>query len=103
MVNVMPSAVSKLKTLILEHPEDPIVRLTIRDVDDTRLAFSITLESDAQTDDEVHECDGLTVAVEARSAVRMNGIILDYEDAGGFKFFYPDHGSDDLPGIVSLN
>ncbi len=103
MVNVTPSAVNKLKTLILEHPEDPIVRLTMRDVDDTRLAFSMTLESEAHTDDDVQECDGLTVAVEARSAVRMNGIILDYVDAGGFKFFHPDHGRDDLPGIISLN
>ena len=54
MVTVTWSAVQKLKALIVEHPDDPVVRLTLRDVDETRLAFSITLESAPRPDDEAN-------------------------------------------------
>ena len=98
-----PSALSKLKALILEHPDDPVVRFTVEDVDETRLAISISLESEPQTDDHVREHDGLTVAVEGRSATRMDGVILDYVEPEGFTFRHPGHGNDDLLRVISSN
>ena len=74
------SAVEHLKTLIREHPEDPIVRVQVKDLDEQRLSFSITLEDRAQPDDEVQTIDGLTIAIPSTSAVRMNGIAMDYRD-----------------------
>ena len=41
-------AVEKLHALILEHPEDPIVRIKVRDKDESQLTFSITLEQTTQ-------------------------------------------------------
>ena len=90
MIKVTKSAVEKLQALIIEHPEDPIVRVKVRDRDDTKLSFSITLEDHTEPDDEVQDIQGLTVAVEGKSAPRMDGITIDYEESEGFKFKHPD-------------
>lgn len=97
MMNVTLSAIEKLKALIEEHPEDPVVRVTLRDLDDTKLSFSIVLDSSAQPEDEVQELDGVTIAVERTSAPRMDGITLDYREPDGFKFLHPDD-----PGLIKL-
>ena len=90
MVIATPAALSKLGELIAEHPEDPVVRLTIILRDDERIIFGITLESAARPDDVVQDCDGVTIATEARSAARMDGVTLDYREPGGFRFIHPD-------------
>jgi len=58
MVFPTEQAVIKFKVLILEHPEDPIVRLMVRDLDEARLSFNIILEDKVQPDDEVQEVKG---------------------------------------------
>ncbi|MEO5657198.1 MAG: hypothetical protein ABIO65_05040 [Nitrospiria bacterium] len=90
MVIATPAALATLSRLIAEHPEDPVVRLTIIDRDDDRIVFAITLESVARPDDVVQEVSGLTIATEARSAARMDGVTLDYREPGGFRFVHPD-------------
>jgi Fe-S cluster assembly iron-binding protein IscA len=90
MVIATPEAIAKLGALIAEHPEDPVVRLTIIDRDDDRIVFGITLESAARADDVVQEYSGLTIATEARSAARMDGVTLDYREPDGFRFIHPD-------------
>lgn len=90
MVMATPAAVSKLNEVIAEHPDDPVVRLTIVDRDDDRIVFGITLESAARPDDVVQDCGGLTIATEARSAARMDGVTLDYREPGGFRFIHPE-------------
>ena len=97
------SAVEHLKTLIREHPEDPIVRVQVKDLDEQRLSFSITLEDRAQPDDEVQTIDGLTIAIPSTSAVRMNGIAMDYQEPGGFKFHHSDQQDDPRLNVISLN
>ena len=47
------SAVERLKALIREYSEDPIVRVQVKDLDEQRLSFSITLENRVQSNDEV--------------------------------------------------
>ena len=90
MIKITKAAVQRLKTLVAEHPEDQIVRVKVRDVDDTRLTFNITLEDTTQADDEIQEIDGLTVAVDSQSIARMDGITLDFQEPGGFKFIHPE-------------
>ncbi|MFZ5863053.1 MAG: iron-sulfur cluster biosynthesis family protein [Nitrospirota bacterium] len=90
MVIATPAALAKLSELLAEHPEDPVVRLTIIDRDDDRIVFGITLESAARPDDIVQETGGLTIATEARSAARMDGVTLDYREPGGFRFIHPE-------------
>lgn len=97
MIKVTQSAVEKLHALILEHPEDPIVRVQVRDRDEDTLAFSITLEDKTQPDDEVQDIQGLTLAVEGPSAARMDGMTIDYQESEGFKFRHPDPHDPDSP------
>ncbi len=97
------SAVERLKALILEHPTDPIVRVEVKDMDEQRLAFSITLEDRVQPDDEAHTVDGLTVAIPAVSAVRTAGITMDYQEQSGFKFQHADHQDDLRLDLINLN
>lgn len=88
------SAVEHLKSVILEHPEDTVVRIQVKDLEEQRLAFSITLEDRVQPEDRAEIIDDLTVAAPAASAVRLDGVILDYQEASGFKFHHTDHPSD---------
>ena len=97
------SAVERLKTLIRDHPEDPIVRVQVKDLDEQRLSFSITLEDRVQSNDEVQIVDSLTVAIPSASALRMNGITMDYQEPDGFKFHHSDQQNDPLLNIISLN
>lgn len=103
MIIMTPSAIQKLKGLIAEHPEDPIVRLAIKDLDETRLVFSITLDREPRFDDEVQACGGLTVAIAADSAPRMEGITLDYLDSQGFKFLHPVEAEPPKLDLFNLN
>ena len=97
------SAVERLKALIREHPEDPIVRVQVRDLDEQRLSFSITLEDRVQPDDQEQTVDGLTMAIPSASAVRMNEITMDYQEPGGFQFHHSDQQNDPRLNVISLN
>ena len=104
MIHVTPAASFKLKALILEHPDDPVVRITLKDMDERRVVFSITLENRIQADDVVQDCDGLTVAVGAESAARMDGVTLDHREPEGFCFSHPQQEDESsLFGESDLN
>jgi iron-sulfur cluster assembly protein len=92
MIAVTVAAIAKLKALQVNHPEDPVVRISVRDLDESRLSFSITLEANTQPDDAVQEIDGLTIAVDRRSAPRMEKVTVDYTEATGFCFLHDEKG-----------
>ena len=91
-MTLTPAAITQLKAIQLHHPEDPIVRISVRDVDQSRLSFSITLEADTQPDDAIQQVKGLTIALDQRSAPRMERVTVDYTEAGGFRFLHDDEG-----------
>lgn len=90
MIQVTQPAAAKLHALIQEHPEDPIVRLAIRDRNDTALLFTITLENSVTPEDSVFDIEGLTIAMDPSCAQRMEGVTVDYEDQVGFRFHHPE-------------
>jgi len=92
MITVTLAAIAQLKAIQVHHPEDPVVRISVRDLDDSRLSFSITLEANTQPDDDVQHIDGLTIVVDRRSATRMEGVTVDYTEADGFRFLHDDEG-----------
>ena len=53
MMTVTLAAIAQLKTIQVDHPEDPVVRISVRDLDDSRLSFSITLEAHILPDDDI--------------------------------------------------
>jgi Fe-S cluster assembly iron-binding protein IscA len=103
MIIVTPAAQSQLLRLIAAHPEDPVVRLSIKDLDHARIAFNITLESEPHADDQVQNLEGLQIAVEGRSATRLDGITMDYTEPDGFRFLHPRRADQDALGVVNLN
>lgn len=104
MIAMTLAAIAKLKSIRINHPEDPVVRIAVRDLDESRLSFSITLEATTRPDDDVQQVDGLTVAVDRRSAPRMEGVTVDYTEALGFRFLHDGEGrSLPLLTIPTLN
>ena len=103
MIKVTRSAVEHLKSLVLAHPEDPIVRVQVKDLDEHRLTFNLTLEDKVQPEDHVQTVDGLTVAVAGGSAARLDGITMDYREPGGFKFHHADPQEDFRIDLINLN
>jgi iron-sulfur cluster assembly protein len=104
MIAVTLAAIAKLKAIQAHHPEDPVIRISVRDLDDSRLSFSITLEANTLPDDDIRQIDGLTIAVDRRSAPRMERVTVDYTEAGGFRFLHDDEGhSLPLLTIPTLN
>ena len=104
MIAVTIAAIAKLKAIQVHHPEDPVVRISIRDLDHSRLSFSITLETNTQPDDDVQQIDSLTIAIDRRSAPRMERVTVDYTEADGFRFLHDEDGrSLSLLTIPTLN
>lgn len=92
MIAITVAAIAKLKAIQANHPEDPFVRISVRDLDNTRLSFSITLEANPQPDDNVQQVDALTIAIDRQSAPRMENVTVDYTEADGFRFLHDDEG-----------
>ena len=92
MITVTLAAIAQLKAIQVHHPEDPIIRISVRDVDDSRLSFSITLEAHTQPDDDIQQVEGLTIAVDRQSAPRMERVTVDYTEADGFRFLHDGDG-----------
>ena len=104
MIAVTIAAITQLKAIQVHHPEDPVVRITVRDLGDSRLSFNITLEATSQPDDDIQQVDDLTIAVDQRSAPRMEGVTVDYTEADGFRFLHDGEGrSLPLLTIPTLN
>lgn len=103
MLHVTQPAIRQLKALIREHPEDPVVRISVQDVPEDRVAFRITLESAPQPEDTLQDCEGLVLAIEAQSASRLDGVTLDYLEHGGFKFLHPQPPDVTKLRLINLN
>jgi Fe-S cluster assembly iron-binding protein IscA len=92
MITLTLAAIAQLKAIQAHHPEDPVVRISIRDLDDSRLSFSITLEANTEPDDDIQHIESLTIVVDRRSAARMEGVTVDYTEAAGFRFLHDGEG-----------
>ncbi len=97
MLNLTWTAIERLRQLIEEHPDDPVVRITLRDIDAQRLSLSITLEPAALEEDEVQHIEGLTIALDRASVHRTSGMTVEYQADKGFTFAHPP--SNDL-GLI---
>ena len=92
MITLTLAALAQLKAIQAHHPEDPVVRVSVRDLDDSRLSFSITLEANTEPDDDIQHIESLTIVVDRRSAARMEGVTIDYTEAAGFRFLHDGEG-----------
>ncbi len=93
MLHLTWTAIDRLRKLIKEHPDDPVVRITLRDLDDNRLSLAITLEPAAQEEDQVQHIEGLTIALDRASVHRTTGMMVEFQEAKGFSFVHPPPGA----------
>ena len=91
MITLTLAAIAQLKAIQAHHPEDPVVRVSVRDLDDSRLSFSITLEANTEPDDDIQHIESLTIVVDRRSAAR-EGVTVDYTEEAGFRFLHDGEG-----------
>src|SRR5262245_35071728 len=104
MIAVTVAAIEKLKSIQVIHPAVPVGLISVRYVDDSRLRFSIALVATTQSDDDVQQVDGLTIAVDRLSAPRMDGVTVDYSESDGFRFLHGGEGAGMPPlTIPTLN
>ena len=78
MVIISPSAREVLQNLLVEHPEERVVRLAVKDLDEQRIAIKISLEHAPQPDDQVQDNQGMTLAIAADSVSRLDGATLEH-------------------------
>ncbi len=90
MITVTVAAITRLKEIQVDHPKDSVIRITVRDLNQSRLNFTITLEAAAQSDDAIQLVDGLTIALDQRCLSRTDGVTLDYTRTEGFRFLHTE-------------
>lgn len=103
MIHVTDAAAAKLKALILEHPDDPIVRISMKDHSETQIKFSIVLDSNPEPEDDVLESNGLTLAIDQHSVARIRGVTVDYHESKGFSFHHPEEDEIDVLKLINPN
>ena len=89
MLIITPEARAVLQDLLIEHPEERVVRLAVKDLDEQRLAINISLEHAPYPEDRVQENQGITLAIAADSVSRLDGATLQYAD-NAFRLEHPN-------------
>lgn len=78
MLIISPAAREVLQNLLVEHPEERVVRFVVKDLDEHRIAINISLEHAPESEDQVQEIQGMTLALAPDSVSRLDGATLEY-------------------------
>ena len=94
MINVTPSAVRQLRSLLETQPADPPkgLRVQIAKGGCSGLQYEMALD-EKRTGDAVVECEGVHFLVDAESASYLSGATLDFRDGltgVGFQIVNPN-------------
>lgn len=93
MLTLTPTAVTKVKSIIAERGEESGLRIAVIGGGCSGFQYQMSLDKDANPDDQIIEQDGLKVFVDTRSLLYLHGTQVDYVDAlngSGFKFDNPN-------------
>jgi iron-sulfur cluster assembly accessory protein len=93
-VNLTPHAVSKVKDIMSQQNPAPAgLRIGVVGGGCSGFSYSMSFENAPGVMDKVYNFDGLSVYVDATSAMYLNGCVVDYVEtleAAGFKFENPN-------------
>lgn len=92
-ISLTPTAVAELKRLIAQEKEsDLFVRLGVSSGGCSGLSYAMEFDNQAKEGDREFTFDGLTVRVELKALMYLNGVTLDYKTGlmGGFSFANPN-------------
>ena len=94
MLNLTSAAIDKVKTILAERGEQESgLRISVIGGGCSGFQYQMTLDKQANPDDQIIEQDGLKVYVDTRSLLYLNGTRVDYVDGltgSGFKFENPN-------------
>jgi iron-sulfur cluster assembly accessory protein len=93
MLTLTPTAIQKVKTILAERGEEAGLRIAVIGGGCSGFQYQMTLDKEANVDDQVIEQDGLRVFIDARSLLYLNGTRIDYVESltgSGFKFENPN-------------
>ena len=87
------AANKKVKHLLAAQPDGSFLRVSVRGGGCSGLSYALAFEPKQGLHDEVVECDGVRVLIDPKSALYLQGTVLDFVDSltgGGFKFNNPN-------------
>jgi iron-sulfur cluster assembly protein len=93
MITLTQTAVDKVKAILSERGETGGLRISVVGGGCSGFQYQMTLDKQANSDDQVIEQDGLRVFVDTRSLLYLNGTKVDYVEGltgAGFKFENPN-------------
>ena len=93
MLTLTPTAIDKVKSILAERGEEGGLRISVIGGGCSGFQYQMTLDKQANPEDQIIEQDGLKVYVDTRSLLYLNGTRVDYVDGltgSGFKFENPN-------------
>ncbi|MGL4473331.1 MAG: iron-sulfur cluster assembly protein IscA [Shewanella sp.] len=92
-ISMTPAAVARVNAFLENRGKGIGLRLGLRTSGCSGMAYVIEFVDELNDDDEVHNVDGVNIIVDAKSAIYLQGIELDFVKEGlneGFKFNNPN-------------
>lgn len=96
MILLTPAAIAQVKSILAERKEDAGLRISVTSGGCSGFRYQLTLDKEAQADDEIFDLEGLKVFVDTESIIYLDGTKVDYvdgADGSGFKFDNPNAAS----------
>jgi iron-sulfur cluster assembly accessory protein len=94
MLQLTDKAVAKVKELVAaENKSGYGLRVAIHGGGCSGFQYSLTFENEERANDQIIECEGLKVYVDAMSGMYLDGVKIDYIDSldgSGFKIDNPN-------------
>jgi len=93
MLTLTTTAVEKVKSILTERGEEGGLRISVVGGGCSGFQYQMSLDKQANADDQIIEQDGLKLFVDSRSLLYLNGTRVDYVDGltgSGFKFENPN-------------
>jgi iron-sulfur cluster assembly accessory protein len=94
MIHLSRTAIAEVNRIKSKHPNsDAVFRVKVQPGGCADFYYALTLDSMASPDDQVVECHGIDVVIDAQSWKYLDGLTLDYSEdlmGGGFRFHNPN-------------
>jgi iron-sulfur cluster assembly protein len=94
MIELSPSAIAEIQRLRTRHTNpSAFFRLKVEPGGCAGLAYLTKFETETQSDDQIFDCNGIRVAIDAQSASYLDDIRIDFSEdlmGGSFRFHNPN-------------
>lgn len=94
MIHLSQAAISEILRLKAKRSDPKLVfRLSIQPSCCLAISYVMAFDTVTSLDDQLYNCNGLQVVVDAKSLTAVNGLTLDYSEdlmGGGFRFHNPN-------------